>query len=366
MVASPNTPPRFGNLQVEVSSRCNLRCRTCIAHELHGQWQAEDLSPEVFARIEEIAPRCRSIHLQGWGESLLRDDLPQLVRRLKARGCLVTLSSNGTIMNAALARALIDAGLDSMAFSLAGPSADVADPLRGEGTFDVACESIRSFIRQRKTPRHPPVLINYLLTPRNLRLLSRAVVLCARLGVDGLKGTHMVHVCTGEQQALIAYRRPGDRGQGLFWSRALAFFRRVPLWLPPMEEELVPICDKNPGQNFFVAADGSLAPCVYLAPPLRGSFPVLRTTGKTTASRFTLGNLGQQTLDTIWQDDAYQHFRQRFQARLQLYNSLLQGIPANSEGAKRLERALAQIKERFATDLQAPEPCRGCAHLLGL
>jgi len=358
--------PRFGNLQVEVSSRCNLRCRTCVAHELHDQWRAQDLSATAFARIEQIAPRCGSIHLQGWGESLLRDDLPELVRRLKAQGCQVTLSSNGTIMNAALARALIDAGLDSMAFSLAGATAATQDPLRGAGTFALAVAAIRLFIAQRTGKKRPPVLVNYLLSPRNMDDLARAVLLCSRLGVDGLKGTHIVHVCTREQRQLIGYQAAGSRGRGFFWSRALAFFLRLPLWLPPMVEELVPICEKNPLNNLFVASDGSVSPCVFLNPPLTGDFPLWREGREHQGARFTLGNVNEQALDEIWQTPAAQAFRQPFQDRVRFYASLLAKIPADSEGARRLERAVAAIEERFAADLLAPPPCRGCPQLQGL
>ncbi len=363
--ANVQDPPRYGTLQVEITSHCNLRCHTCVADELREQWESRHLSPQALARIEAIAPRCDSIHLQGWGESLLRDDLPDLIRRLKAHGCRVTLSTNGTIMDVSLAHALIDAGLDSMAFSLAGATAATQDPLRGAGTFDSACDAIRTFIAQRGSKKQPPVLVNYLLTPRNLQLLHRAVILCAGLGIDRLQGTHMVHVCCREQQQLIGYLPPGARGQGFFFSRALALLRGVSLWLPPMQPELVPLCEKNPLHNFFIGADGSLSPCVFLNPPLRGPFPLIRQGHEHTASRYILGNLNKQGVDEIWLSEEYQRFRQAFEQRLTLYETLLAGIPANSEGAQRLERAVDEIKKRFASDLLPPEPCRGCAQLLG-
>ena len=188
--------PTYNHIQVEITSRCNLRCRTCLYFHFEPQWVAQDLSPKALEQIAVIAPRCRSIHLQGWGESLLREDCSALISEFKKMGPKVSLGTNGTIMDRKLAWDLIEAGLDSMAFRIAGMSAAQQDPLRGEGTFENAMRSIKLFADFRSSAKQPPILVNYLLTPANLKQLPKAMSLCSRLGVDTLQPTHMVHMAS--------------------------------------------------------------------------------------------------------------------------------------------------------------------------
>ncbi len=358
--------PRYGHVQVEATSRCNLRCRTCLAHTMESRWSSIDLSERSFARLVEIAHRCKSIHLQGWGETLLRGDCTDLVHRLKKQGAKVSLSSNGTVMEPKQAQNLIEAGLDSMAFSFAGPSAAVQDELRGKGTFDAACQSVKTFVAARRSPLAPPVILSYLLTPDNLRALHKAVALCARLGADGLKGVHMVHVCTSDQERMVAYRAPRRTTWLQVRARITARLHRVALWLPPLNPITVPLCEKNPLENFFVGSDGSVSPCVYLNPPVQGAFPRFIGGKEVPTSRLIMGNLHEQSMDEIWRSEPYESFRNAFRERVRIDDELLAGITPDFEGMKRLHGAVWKIKTLFAEKYPPPEPCRNCGHIEGL
>ncbi|MEW6351769.1 MAG: radical SAM/SPASM domain-containing protein [Thermodesulfobacteriota bacterium] len=357
---------RFKNVQVEVTSRCNLRCRTCLYASFEPQWKSQDLSPWAFERILEVAHRCDSLHLQGWGETLLRDDVPDLICRAKRCGSRVTLSSNGTLPSCAGDGELVEAGLDSMAFSFAGASAEWHDSLRGEGTFSAAEASVLRFSQVRGAGRFPPLLLNYLLTPANIPALERAVALCARLGADGIVPTHMVHVSTREQDKLVAY----DRNLPFRWSfaksRFSALLRRVSLVLPRLTGAVVPVCEKNPLESFFVGSDGSVSPCVYLNPPLQGEFPRVFRGRETTTSRVVMGNLHDSTIDEIWDSAAYISFREIFRARVKVHDTLLSGVTPDFDGMARLDRSVARLRELYAEELAAPEPCRVCGQLYGL
>ena len=356
---------RFGSVQVEVTSRCNLRCRTCVYHYFESAWQARDLSETAFQRVLEVAHRCDSIHLQGWGETLLREDAPNLIVRIKKTGAKVSLSSNGTVFTRNGPSELLEAGLDSMAFSFAGSSADTQDPLRGQGTFAMASSSVQQFSKARNRSLFPPLLLNYLMTPANLATFPRAVALCGRLGADGIRPTQMVHIATREQEQLVAY----DRGLSFRWSFAIsrlsALLRGISLVLPRLNEALVPVCEKNPLANFFVGSDGSVSPCVYLNPPLAGDFPRLFRGLTATASRVVMGNLHCATVDQIWESRAYVEFRERFRRRLELHDNLLASVTPDFEGMERLEKSVLKLRALYTEEFSAPEQCRLCGQLYG-
>ncbi len=363
---SDSNKRKYSSIQVEVTSRCNLCCRTCMYAYFGHCWDARDMSDRVLDRVLEAAPQCGAMHLQGWGESLLRDDCVGMVQRVKKAGCQVSLSSNGTIMTERLAKDLIDAGLDSMAFSFAGPDRPTQDGLRGSGTFDAATQSVSTFVKVRGARKAPKVLLNYLLTPENASRLPAAVSLCAALGADLLVARHMVHAVAAEQAEMISY----NLAKEFRWSQLLARLKASrhgkQLILRPMKDILAPVCDKNPLESFFVGADGSVSPCVYLNPPVSGMFCRIFRGKEHVSDRVIMGNLNDASIDEIWNSDRFRAFRELFQRRLEVHEKLLAGVTPDFGGMQRLNDATAKLRECFEESLQAPEPCRVCPHLFGL
>lgn len=355
----------WGQLQVEMTSRCNLRCRTCLYSRFEDQWVPQEMDAEVFAALLEVAPQAEGIHLQGWGESLLRNDLPESVAAVKAAGSTPTLSTNGTIMTSALAKALIDAGIGSMTFSLAGPDRRSQELLRGAGTFSKATAGIRCFHRQR-SGQSPALMVNYLLTPHNIKHLPRALALCARLGVDTLVATHLSHDVTATQSRLSVYGRERPYGRALARSRLAVLWRRVKLILPHTKGDPLPICPKDPTRNAFVAADGAVSPCVYLCPPLDPHGLERPTGGRRRLRRVVMGNLTREPFETIWERPAYREFRAAFARRKTLYDKHLPPMRTDFDGLERLGDAVTLLKRRFREPAhQPPEVCSDCPHLWG-
>lgn len=353
------------HLQIEVTSRCNLRCQTCLYGHYAERWVPADLADVLYAQIIGARGTLRSVHLQGWGESLLRADMPALVQQAHQAGLRVSLSSNGSIMDQQLARDLIAAGLDSMAFSFAGVSAADQDPLRGEGTFDRAIQSAQVFTRSRRPRGQPPLLMNFILLRRNARQLNRAVKLARRLGMARLQAGHLVHPVAPVQQPLLAYpdfKLPPGR---LFGMRLATLWRRIELVLPSLKSQPTPICPKNPLNQAFVGADGSVAPCVYLNPPVRSTVPRLMAGEVIESPRVVMGHFAEDDWETIWQRQAYRRFRQFFAERVAAYETCMQGIRPNLDGLQRLEKAVMRLEVLFREQLPPPPACRGCPHLDG-
>ena len=114
------------DLRISVTDRCNFRCTYCMPKEVFGRDFAF-LDRDELLTFEEIARVARifvdlgveKIRVTG-GEPLVRRDLERLIAMLSAIPGLrdLTLTTNGSLLTAAKARALASAGLQRITISL--------------------------------------------------------------------------------------------------------------------------------------------------------------------------------------------------------------------------------------------------------
>jgi cyclic pyranopterin phosphate synthase len=114
------------DLRISVTDRCNFRCRYCMPKEIFGAHyefldRKELLSFEEVTRLARLFVACgvRKIRLTG-GEPLVRREVENLIGML---GCLdgladLSMTTNGSVLTAARARALKEAGLKRLTVSL--------------------------------------------------------------------------------------------------------------------------------------------------------------------------------------------------------------------------------------------------------
>ncbi|HZZ57705.1 MAG TPA: GTP 3',8-cyclase MoaA [Opitutaceae bacterium] len=128
------------DLRISVTDRCNFRCPYCMPKEIFGPGHAFLREPQLMT-LEELSRIARAfarlgvekVRLTG-GEPLLRPDLPDFVRMLKAELRLadVALTTNGWLLER-MAPALRAAGLDRVNVSVDALDPVVAGRMNGQG-----------------------------------------------------------------------------------------------------------------------------------------------------------------------------------------------------------------------------------------
>ena len=128
------------DLRVSVTDRCNFRCTYCMPAEIFGSGHAFLKDPQLMSLDELkrilrafVALGVEKIRLTG-GEPLLRADVPELIRFIKAELGIadVALTTNGWLLEK-YAPALRAAGLDRLNVSLDSLDPDIFGRMNGVG-----------------------------------------------------------------------------------------------------------------------------------------------------------------------------------------------------------------------------------------
>lgn len=180
--------PPFEYILMPISQRCNLFCPFCTRQ--HGaDLDESDLPADVFNAILEAAPHAPYIGLQGIGEPLLNKNLVTIVKDLRNKmptlGRLA-LTTNGTLLDEGLAARLIDAGLNTITFSIDGATKPVYESKRVGADFDRVISNISGAVNYgKKTGREDLwFTANFIIMHDNVHEMSEFVRVGANLGID--------------------------------------------------------------------------------------------------------------------------------------------------------------------------------------
>lgn len=106
------------HLDVELTSRCNLRCEMCFQRHMKGR--RVDMTEGLFKKIvdEGVSEGLCAMKLQSRGESLLHPKVVPFLEYAKKKGILdVHVTTNGLLLTDELLKGLTGAGLDLLILS---------------------------------------------------------------------------------------------------------------------------------------------------------------------------------------------------------------------------------------------------------
>ncbi len=196
--------------------RCNLTCRHCYTTSADRDFAGELTTAEAEAVMDDLhAYGVRVLILSG-GEPLMRPDILHLSRRAKAMGFLTALSTNGTLIDAGLARELADVGYDYVGISLDGLGSTHDAFRRRKGAFEDALRGIRHCLDAGLK-----VGIRFTLTEENAGDLPGLLDLMAREGVQKFYLSHLNYAGRGNRnRRRDALRRTTRAAMRMLFERA--------------------------------------------------------------------------------------------------------------------------------------------------
>ncbi|HEX5374209.1 MAG TPA: heme d1 biosynthesis radical SAM protein NirJ [Aquabacterium sp.] len=185
-------PPRGPVVIWNLTRRCNLTCKHCYALSADHAYPGELSTQEVFTVMADLRGHGVPALILSGGEPLLRPDLFEIAQHAKALGFYVALSTNGTLIDQAMADRIANMGFDYVGISIDGLRETHDRFRRLEGAFDASMQALR-LLRQRDVK----LGLRYTLTALNAHDLPHLLMLMQDEGIDKFYFSHLNYAGRG-------------------------------------------------------------------------------------------------------------------------------------------------------------------------
>lgn len=277
-------------LWIDITSRCNLRCRFCV-QPLLPKDQRRDMDPAILENLaEQVGNLGCEINLFHRGEPLLHPDLGQWIARFKAGGNMVRVHTNATLLSQEKVNDLLQNPpdlltcsvdtLDSAAYAAARRGADLAKVLSGMERL-----LIEKWKRKLTRPKVALLLMGRQIWGERARIQLERF---KEMGLDRVvwRAEHNWGGALGD----APNERLRDKPQGIGGNQ-LPFAESCGA-LDPRQNKRRPNVCTFPWYGLAVLSDGRVSPCP-----------------QDFLGRISLGRADRQSLSEIWQGQAAQNLR---------------------------------------------------------
>lgn len=317
------------NVALEITSRCNLRCRYCYFFN-NPAVEYRDLPTDEWLKFfDELgALGVMNLTLAG-GEPFIREDLPELIEGIVRNRMRFSFLSNGTLITDNIAALIARTGrCEYVQVSVDGSCAETHDSCRGKGSFEGAVRGIKTLRRHgigtavrvtihRNNVHDLENIAHFLL--EELGLPDFSTNSAGYMGTCCKNAGDLLLNIEERKEAMATLLRLSNHYAGRISATAgpLADSR---MWtrMEEAREQGKPAFSNGghltgcgcPRNKITVRADGVIVPCNMLA-------------------HIELGRINQESLGTVWRDSP----------------------------------VLNQLRNRHTIPLTRFEFCAGCAHL---
>jgi len=205
---------------LEVTYRCNLRCRTCgLRRDSHRGIEQELTTEEWFGVIDQLLGVGKRRFAIIGAEPLMRKDTPQIIEYIKRSGNSCILTTNGMLLTEETAKRIVQSGVDGITLSMDGPP-DLHNSIRrGHTAHENLTQGIENLVRHRGRfgdRRKPQLRIHTTISSLNVKALHQVFRIAKGMNVDEL---HLNYISETSNESVTS---------AMFGGRAIANRRFVP------------------------------------------------------------------------------------------------------------------------------------------
>lgn len=176
-------------VEYNVTGMCNLNCKSCKALDApdYGKGENEISRSRAMDMVVEASDiGVKKFQISGSGEPLMREWTVDLMKKIKEKGMVGDIITNGTLLSREDIETLVDIRWDSIKISFDAPDARSNDFLRGkDGTFQKIIDTIDTIqtLKEKRGRDYPQISVNTVWTSLNNDKLPEMVEMCNDLDV---------------------------------------------------------------------------------------------------------------------------------------------------------------------------------------
>jgi radical SAM protein with 4Fe4S-binding SPASM domain len=272
------------SISIEPTTACNLRCPECPSGLRAFSRPTGNLRSDFFRKtIDDLHRDLSFLIFYFQGEPYINPDFLDMVQYASQRGIYTITSTNGHFLNEENARKTIESGLDRLIISVDGSTQDVYEQYRKSGKLEVVLQGARNVVKWKKElkSKTPHLIFQFLVVRPNEHQIPEIYKLAEEIGIDEvrLKTAQIYDYAQGNplipnQDRYSRYRKQADGSYRI-------------------KNQLLNHCWKL-WHACVITWDGVVVPCCF-----------------DKDAKYRMGNLQEQSLREVWQQQPYREFRQQ-------------------------------------------------------
>jgi radical SAM protein with 4Fe4S-binding SPASM domain len=287
-----------------ITTKCNLKCKHCYSDSVEAA--PDELSTEEALRlIDDLSTWGIRLLVIDGGEPLCRPDVLDIVKYATSKGIRTTIGSNGTLIDEAMARKMLDAGVRAVAISVDAADASTHDYFRGvTGAFE---QTMRGLEACRATGL--PFQLNMVIRKETISQLDDMLDLAVDSGANAVELFDLVAAGRAKRESSKQLLDLNERKRAMEWlaeaQEDCPIVIRVPACpmyplllqqkgvqpkhFPPAMLQRIPYWGRGcaagmPMGYVMITCNGDVNPCMLL--------------------QINLGNIREQGIISIWEDSS--------------------------------------------------------------
>ncbi len=255
-------------VQFEPNRGCNLRCPICPATVKGLHRDQAEVEPEAYRDIvgRSFLPPYLLI-LSGFSETLLHEELEQIISFEKGRGCRVAVATNGLLLDPERASRLLEAGVDQFTVSIDSCSPELFARIRAGAELENVIENTANLVATiRNGGYRCSVTVNAVVTRKTAAGMVELLDMLSGMGVKEFALIKLMKTpgkenasVTGQWLDWKSYRKAVD-WKGL---EALARERGLSVMVSSGEKLSAEGC-RLPSKSFYISSGFDLSFCPML------------------------------------------------------------------------------------------------------
>ena len=272
------------SISIEPTTACNLRCPECPSGLRAFSRPTGNLRSDFFRKtIDDLHRDLSFLIFYFQGEPYINPDFLDMVQYASQRGIYTITSTNGHFLNEENARKTIESGLDRLIISVDGSTQEVYEQYRKSGKLEVVLQGARNVVKWKKElkSKTPHLIFQFLVVRPNEHQIPEIYKLAKEIGIDEVKLKTAQIYDYAQGNPLI----PNQDRYSRYRKQADGSYR--------IKNQLLNHCWKL-WHACVITWDGVVVPCCF-----------------DKDAQYRMGNLQEQSLREVWQQQPYREFRQQ-------------------------------------------------------